>query len=341
MYISNILLILLINCYLCYCYQDCPNVITPNSDRRTDKNKLRLMQYNVEWLFIDYYKNADCPGNGCVWNNKTIAEKHVNQVANIINKYSPDIINLSEVEGCNELNKLTQLLLPNDYNYYLLQGTDTSTGQNVGMITKVDPSIDLYRYNITYNYPVNNSNCNCDCSGSTSVSKHYITTLKIANYDVAFISLHLLAYPDKNDRCSKREAQASIVQEIVFKYINMNYEVIVVGDFNDYDPEILDLNNDIPMSQVLEIIRGKNNNLYYLNNLNTFITKNERYTNWWDKNNDCQSSGDEFVLIDHVLITDKLLEIVENVEIYHGYDEYCNTLNSDHYPIIVDFITKN
>ena len=34
---------------------------------------LRLMQYNVEWLFIDYYKSADCPGNGCTWHNESVA----------------------------------------------------------------------------------------------------------------------------------------------------------------------------------------------------------------------------------------------------------------------------
>ena len=31
---------------------ECP-AVTSIGDRRADKNKLRLVQYNVEWLFID------------------------------------------------------------------------------------------------------------------------------------------------------------------------------------------------------------------------------------------------------------------------------------------------
>ena len=39
---------------------ECPMVTTPGADRRTYKNKLRLVQYNVEWLFIDYYSSSNC-----------------------------------------------------------------------------------------------------------------------------------------------------------------------------------------------------------------------------------------------------------------------------------------
>ena len=78
----------------------CPTVTSPNADRRTDKNTLRIMQYNVEWLFTDYYKNADCPGENCTWKNETAAQTHLTYVANVINDVQPDIINLCEVEGC-------------------------------------------------------------------------------------------------------------------------------------------------------------------------------------------------------------------------------------------------
>ena len=43
---------------------ECPVVTTPGGDRRADKNKLRLVQYNVEWLFIDYYSSSNCLGCG-------------------------------------------------------------------------------------------------------------------------------------------------------------------------------------------------------------------------------------------------------------------------------------
>jgi hypothetical protein len=54
------------------------------SDRRKDKNTLRIVQYNVEWLFVDYYKSMDCPGKGCTWHSTDEAEKHMSYVANVI-----------------------------------------------------------------------------------------------------------------------------------------------------------------------------------------------------------------------------------------------------------------
>ena len=45
----------------------CPDLEHEPEDRRDNKNSFRLMQYNVEWLFLDYYSAADCPGNGCTW----------------------------------------------------------------------------------------------------------------------------------------------------------------------------------------------------------------------------------------------------------------------------------
>ena len=47
---------------------ECPYVSTMG-DRRNNKDKLRLVQYNVEWLFIDYYSPMNCPGSGCTWVN--------------------------------------------------------------------------------------------------------------------------------------------------------------------------------------------------------------------------------------------------------------------------------
>ena len=41
-------------------------------------------------------------------------------------------------------------------------------------------------------------------------------------------------------------------------------------------------------------------------------------------------------MIDHILITPGLQEKFINAYIYHGYDEYCGTYNSDHYPVILE-----
>ena len=315
----------------------CPTIPEIKEDRRSDKGFLRIMQYNVEWLFTDYYKQADCPGNNCTWKNETQAQEHLTQISKVINKLNPDIINLCEVEGCDELNEVIQQT-SNTYKSYMIKGTDTSTGQNVGMITKIDPELNLQRTDERVTYPLPFSNCVYDGPENTyGVSKNYISEFSFNNMNVAIIGLHFLAQSDDITRCVKREAQAKVIQNIVSQYIDKKFEVIVIGDFNDYSENPIDVNNNIPISQTLQIVQGEHSeNNYKLESVATNIPKNERYTEWWDENGDCQADEDEFSMIDHILITPGLQEKFINAYIYHGYDEYCEKLDSDHYPVILE-----
>ncbi len=43
---------------------------------------------------------------------------------------------------------------------------------------------------------------------------------------------------------------------IALDYITQKYEVIILGDFNDFDGEVLDVNNNKPTSQVLNIFNA-------------------------------------------------------------------------------------
>jgi exonuclease III len=319
---------------------ECPNVIS-NEDRRYDKNTLRLVQYNVEWLFIDYYTSSDCPGNGCTWKNLSEAQTHMNYVSEVIKKLDPDIINFCEIEGCDELNMLNSMV-NETYLPYLKKGTDTSTGQNVGLLTKIDPIQNLYRTELKYNYPITGSNCGYTGSiSSTGVSKHYITEFKINNIDIAFIAAHLIAIPTDPTRCSQREAQAMILQTIIYSYISDNYEIIMMGDFNDYDSEILDMNNDKPISHVLDILKGYYGTYsgeYQLFSVAENISQNKRYSDWWDSDNNCNTASIyDYSMIDHILVSSLLRKYISDIFIYHGYLEYCGKYNSDHYPVVVDF----
>jgi exonuclease III len=307
-------------------------------DRREDPKRLRIMQFNTEWLFIDYYAASDCPGNGCTWKNQTEAETHLAEIQKIITKLNPDILNICEIEGCDELNQLVRGLSA-DYKPYLIKGKDTSTGQNVGMLTKVDPVIDLYRSEERVTYPIPGSHCGYTGSPlDTGVSKHYITEFSINEIKVALIGAHLIAFPTDSLRCSEREAQATILQNVVINYVQKGYEIVVMGDFNDFDSYPLDANDNKPISKVLDILRGKTTTeLYLLENSAINVPKKERYTDWWDKNSDCKSTMSEFSMIDHVLISQGLVDKISLVSIYHGYQEFCGKYDSDHFPVIVDF----
>lgn len=320
---------------------ECPTILS-SEDRRTNKNILRLVQYNVEWLFIDHYSAFDCPGSQCTWKNVSEAQTHLSYVSKVVNELQPDIINFCEVEGCDELS----LVIDNlgiDYKGYLKKGTDTGTGQNVGMITKIDPLLNLYRTEEKYNYPIKDSSCGyTGTQSSTGVSKHYITEYKLGDYNIAFISAHLIAIPTDPARCAQREAQAQILQNVIHNYIQKGYEIIMMGDMNDFDAEVLDLNNNRPLSRTLDILKGlygDYKNTYELFSVAESITKNERYSDWWDSDNNCNtSSQNDYSMIDHILVTDAIKKNIINVFIYHGYAEFCGKYNSDHFPVVVDLL---
>ena len=237
------------------CESECPNPLIPGSDRRSNKKLLRVAQYNVEWLFIDYCYSSDCPGSGCPWKNDSEAQTHLSMISNNIKSIDPDIMNFAEIEGCDEINILRENL-DESYNGFLIKGTDTSTGQNVGMISKIDP---LYLYTelkIEKKYPIQNTCGYTGEPGNTGVNKHYISEFLINDIAMVIIGIHLLAFPTDPYRCAKREAQALVIQDIIYYYISINYEVIVIGDFNDFDGNVLDKNNNKPTSNVLDIFKG-------------------------------------------------------------------------------------
>ena len=114
------------------CLSDCPIVLN-KSNNSLNKKTVRIMQYNVEWLFINEYN--ECPGDGCAWNNQTDALVHLSYVSQAISEVNPDIVNVCEVEGCDELGMLTDELEDRGslgFKGFIKEGTDTSTGQNVG-----------------------------------------------------------------------------------------------------------------------------------------------------------------------------------------------------------------
>ena len=303
---------------------------------------VRLMQYNVEWFFLKTYNG--CPGTGCSWATLAEATTHMQYIADAIQEYDPDILNLCEVEGCYELGQLNGLL-GNAYQTYLLFGTDTSTGQNVGLMTKWTPTANLQRSSATHTYPVVGSNCDYSGTGSSGVSKHYYTSFQMGDLTVYLIGAHLLAIPTEPSRCASREAQASVLQELIVSLLKTGSSsevgVILMGDLNDYDGVVLDSNKDIPTSNVLNILKGAAGDYagaYTLETAAQKVTQSERYTDWWDPNGDCKSSANEMSMIDHVLMTPNLLDKVVDVFMPHPYSEYCGTYNSDHYPIVVDMV---
>lgn len=337
------MIIILFICLISMVYSDieCP-FVSSSFDKRTDTNRIRIMQFNAEWLFLDYYSASDCPGNGCTWHNLADAQTHLLDVSNMIHSLNPDIVSVCEVQGCDELNVLSCLIdycndSDNSMEPYLVKGIDSATGQNVGILTKLSPLVSLYRSEETVAYPIEGSTCGyAGAGGMSGVSKHYITEFNVSSHKVAMIGVHLIAIPTDPARCAQREAQAKVIQNVVSSYVNKGYEIILIGDMNDYDDELLDINSNKPLSSALSILKGSGSD-YKLTNVARRINKLERFSEWWDSDDNCATySLNDLSMIDHILVTPTIDKMITNAYIYHGYSEYCGKWSSDHWPVIVD-----
>lgn len=307
---------------------------TSNKVNRLSTSTWTLVQYNVEWLFTESY--SSCPGI-CTWNTTEEEYIHLSTIKDTLSKLNADTVHLCEVQSCTQLDQVK----PSDnYSSYMIEGCDTYTGQNVGLITKIDPVESLFRTEARVDYPIPNSECGYTGeSGTEGVSKHLITRFMIENVSIYLIGAHLLSNPNDPSSCAKREAQAQVLQYQIEEFIENGHEVVVIGDLNDFDGVYLDINNNKPNSQVLEIFKGNigDANNYTLYTLSGQMLQDARFTEWYDEEPDCVVEKTELSMIDHILVSKGLFSRIQYIEYCHIYKEGCNTYQSDHYPLLVTF----
>jgi len=115
----------------------------------------------------------------------------------------------------------------------------------------------------------------------------------------------------------------------------------VLGDLNDFDADVPDINDSRPKSNVLATIRsagaGADDDLI---NVLEDVPVDERFTAFYDPDKDGCISRDEFSAIDHVLLSPRLYEHVVSVQYVHSFPAVVQNdpLHvSDHFPIVVTF----
>lgn len=323
--------------------RECKSVPPLSRDRRKNKHRLRLVTLNAEWLYL--YGGSGglkCPGTQCTWKTPAQARSHLQRVQHVLRQLDGDVVNVVEVEDCRVLGELADTpgnsINGGMYRPYLTRSTDRALGQNVGMLTRIDP-LQFWRSPLTRQHPIKNSTCPRGQSGRTSLSKHYLARLPItANLTVTVIGVHLIAMPDVAGRCAKREAQAAIIQQLV-RSAHPRDEIIVLGDFNDYDHDCQQQDSMQLKTPVLRMIKMADRRRP-LRNVAHRLPRNKRWSAWWDKNGNCRMDGDqERTLIDHILVTPRLYGMIDKVFIAHRmYKATCRVDErvSDHWPIVVD-----
>ena len=301
------------------------------ADRRRDKSHLVVMTLNAEFLWDgiepeDGNDQIDFPWKG----SQTEAAEHMAEIAEAIVKADADIVNLVEVEGLRALERLNvDFLGGRGYRAALIDGKDNATGQDVGLLTRID----------LVSGPRRDERKGRSGNVSKGVSKHYIAELNVDDLKLGLIGIHLLARPNSESRRRPREAQAAAISRMARDLVAQGRQVIVWGDFNDYDGNVLDHVDSAPISDVLVWIKDMDhaNPDDDLVNVAQFVPKAMRFTSHWDQDDDDHvDEPHELTSIDHILVSPTLIERIESVEFPHDYNP---VEVSDHYPIVVRFRT--
>ncbi len=295
-------------------------------DRRRDRSRLVVMTLNAEFLW---------DGDGRVRfarrGSPAAARAHMAEIAALIIRNDPDVINLVEVEGLVALRRFAaRYLAGRGYRAYLVAGTDRVTGQDVGLLTRIDP----------VSGTIHRDRRRGRAGGiAKSVSKNYYARLHVGGLKLGLIAIHYLARPHDRARRAKREAQAAATRALAIRLAAEGYLPIVLGDFNDYDGAdgTRDHLDNRPISDVLAIVKSMAgaDPADDLVNLLSLVAKADRYTAFWDRNrNGRVDRPSELSAIDHILVAPDLAKHVIGVEIPHDHDPRRVT---DHFPLVAHF----
>lgn len=284
---------------------------------------IRIATFNTEFMFdgLDGEGQASFPWKG----NPALARAHRDSLARVIRTIDADVVMVQEVENLGTLQLLAaESLQDMGYTAYLVDGRDSFTGQDVGLLSRL-PVSEVGRTDERARVGTTRQDY--------GVSKNFWARLDLGGVPTTLIGLHFLARPDDLDRKPRREAQAEVIRQFVEQEMAAGRAVAVLGDFNDFDAEVPDRMGNIPITDVLATVKeagpGPDDDL---RNVAAEVPQRDRYTAYWDRNRNDEIDRDELSSLDHILLSPRLYEALRAVDFAHIHDP---RFVSDHFPIVV------
>jgi exonuclease III len=246
-------------------------------------------------------------------------------VAAVIRTLDADVVVIPETENLAVLQAMAaEDLAGLGYTPHFVQGQDSFTGQDVGLLARV--AVDT-TFRTDERVTV----------GTTErlygVSKNIVARFTLGGQPVSLVGVHFLAQPDNVERRPQREAQAEVIRRVVEREMAAGREVVVAGDFNDFDPEVVDLRGSAPITDVFTTIRragpAPDDDL---RNVLLDVPQRQRFTNLWDRNADGVIEQNDLSVLDHILLSPALYRRVREVRVVHAHDP---REVSDHFPVVV------
>jgi endonuclease/exonuclease/phosphatase family metal-dependent hydrolase len=162
--------------------------------------------------------------------------------------------------------------------------------------------------------------------------------VRIHGHKLGFLGLHLKSDPSDAYSNARRTAEAAVARRIVRREIvARGYAPVVLGDLNDYDPDVPDRDPDrSTATNVLTSLKDYDTATpgpELVNVAERIVRQADRFTCHWDRNeNGVADPDDVMTMIDHILLPAELMTTVRRV-----FVSRCSDLTtSDHWPVVVD-----
>lgn len=327
--------------------------------------RLRIACFNVE--------NLAAPGEQPRMNRfrfEPARRRHLERVAALIESLAPDIIVLPEVVSSRGVEALAAILRDKgltDYRGWHVDGSDVFSGFDVAILARIEPDL-VDGKRITIHVPAKKSGRRRDDAEPAGpaegvaddgwlrqafttvddagreraeeavLQRHALAYFTVCGRKLGILGMHLKSNPSDRSANAQRTAETRIARDIIRrKIVARGYLPVVLGDINDYDPDVpmadqrrktqttvlRDLKDFDPDREGAELV-----------NVAAFIPRvADRYTSHWDFNENGGPDGDDvFTMIDHILLPRELEPAVRRAFICHATDLDV----SDHFPVVVD-----
>ena len=279
--------------------------------------------------------------------------KHFERIASVVEAIDADVLNLVEVTSKEGVDQLVQILHEKGltkYRGYHVECHDTYTGMDVALVSRIAPdrvdgqsirTIYSERQDPTWRQTFHTTRPSGNMAqGTTSLDRSAIALLTVGSHKLGLFGLHLKSNPSDGYSNAKRMAQVEVVRRAIHQEIvGRGYLPILLGDLNDYDPDVPDRDPDREtMTTVLRDLKDYDKareGPELVNVAGKIPRQADRYTSLWDRNeNGAEDPYDVMTMIDHILLPKEMMPWVKRVFIFHCVDLRV----SDHSAVVVDLV---
>ena len=312
-----------------------------------DSIRVRIVTFNGEFLA------APRVTQGTIQNYRFDygRTQHLERVAHLIETLNPDVLNLVEVTSKEAVDEVVKILHEKgltDYRGYHIDSNDTFTALDVAAITKYPlDEVDGRTIRTYYSggddptwregFQFRGRNGET-IRQNTSLSRNSAYFITIGGYKLGFLGLHFKSDPQDDYSNAKRMGEVRVAQRVLRGEITKRgYLPIVLGDLNDYDPDVPDRDTKRDTSTTalrdMKDFDSERPGPELVNVAERIKRQADRYTSHWDWNeNRAHDPADVYTMIDHILLAKELMPHVTRAFI-------CHTIaldTSDHYAVVVD-----